>query len=249
MKKLLFAATIATGISLPAVADGLGIYAGIGQWNNDFSGNVLSEDVGVKDEMGLKHADLTQWFINFEHPIPVIPNIRLAYSNISESGTGRLDENVEFDDTTYPIGSEINSDLKLKMTDVTFYYELWDTGGDLDVGITGRKLDGHLKLNNDLIGSAEEPVDEWVPMLYLNGRVNLPLTGLYVGALGNGIAYSGNRLTDYRAFVGYDFDIPGPVDVGVQLGYRAVDLKLEDIGDFDANIKLDGAYASLTMHF
>ncbi|WP_417359316.1 TIGR04219 family outer membrane beta-barrel protein [Gallaecimonas pentaromativorans] len=249
MRKLLLTLAITGGAVLPAYADNVGIYAGVGRWNNDFSGDLLSESVQIDDEMGLKNADLTQWYINFEHPIPVLPNLRIAYSDISESGQGQLNENVEFDDTLYPAGSEINSDLQIKMTDVTLYYELWDVGGDFDIGLTGRKLDGHLKIANPLVGSAEEPVDEWVPMLYLNARVDLPLTGLYVGAQGNGVVYSGNRLLDYSAFVGYDFDITGPVDVGVQLGYRALQLKLNDIGDFDADIKLDGAFASVTMHF
>ncbi|EKE73727.1 TIGR04219 family outer membrane beta-barrel protein [Gallaecimonas xiamenensis] len=249
MKKTVAAAALLSAFALPASADALGIYAGVGQWKNDFSGDLLSEQVQVDDELGLDSADLTQWYVNFEHPIPLLPNLRLAYSDISESGKGQLNENVEFDNTTFIAGTEVKSDLQIEMTDVTFYYELWDIGGDLDLGITARHLDGHVELANDLTGSGRESVDEWVPMLYLNGRFDLPLTGLYVGAQGNGVTYSGNRLIDYSAFVGYDFDIIGPVDVGVQLGYRSMELKLDDIGDFDADLKLDGVFANLSLHF
>ncbi|WKE66268.1 TIGR04219 family outer membrane beta-barrel protein [Gallaecimonas kandeliae] len=249
MKKILLATALLGSLSVPAFADNVGIYAGIGQWQNNFSGNLLSEQVSVKDELGLKSADLTQWYVNIEHPVPVLPNLRLAYSNISESGNGQLTQNVDFDGNTYPAGTQIGSDLQIKMTDATFYYELWDTGGDLDLGLTARRMNGHARLSNDLVGSGEEKVDQWVPLVYVNARIDLPMTGFYAGAQGNGITYSGNRLTDFSAFVGYDFDITGPVDVGVQLGYRALELKLKDIGDFDADVKLDGAFANVTMHF
>lgn len=250
MKKNITALALLAGVLAgPAAADTVGIYAGIGQWQNSFSGDLLKEQVSVKNDLGLKHADLTQWYVNLEHPLPVLPNVRLAYANVNEQGSGQINQSVRYDGITYPSGATVNSDIAIKMTDVTFYYELWDTGGDFDVGLTGRRLNGHLALSNDQLGRGQEKVDDWVPMLYLNGRVDLPMTGLYVGAQGNGVAYSGNRLADYRAFVGYDFDITGPVDVGLQFGYRRLDLKLKDIGSFEGNVKLDGAFANVTMHF
>lgn len=246
MKSSVALACLALAAALPARADIIGVYAGGGYWHNHLSGDLLATDTSANNELGLDNANLGQWYINIEHPLPLLPNLRVAYSDISAQGQGNLDSGIVFDDKTF--SGQVSSNFAVKMTDATFYYQLWDTGGDLDLGITARKLDGEVRLQSTgQQGSAR--LNDWLPMLYGKARVDLPLTGLYAGVQGNGLAYSGNRLLDYSAFVGYDFDIPGPVDVGVELGYRRLELKLADIGDFESDLRLSGPFANLTVHF
>ncbi|WP_192954709.1 TIGR04219 family outer membrane beta-barrel protein [Gallaecimonas mangrovi] len=249
MKKTLLLASLASAVVvLPAHADFLGIYAGAGYWKNDMSGDLLGTSTSADNELGLDSADLVQWYVNFEHPIPLIPNVRIAYSDIDQAGSGTLDSGITYDGNTY--SGQVDSHLALKMTDVTLYYELWDTGADFDVGVTGRKFDGYMQLS-DPGGSnqASSSVNDWVPMAYGNLRIDLPFTGLYAQVQGNGIAYSGNHIYDYSALIGYTLDIPGPFDVGVEAGYRRLELKLSDIGDFNTDLDISGPFVNVTMHF
>ncbi len=56
-----------------------------------------------------------------EQPVPMIPNLKLGYTNLTH-------------DTSY----------ELDMTDVTLYYQLIDTVADVDFGITARNLSGKI---------------------------------------------------------------------------------------------------------
>ncbi|WP_341502037.1 TIGR04219 family outer membrane beta-barrel protein [Gallaecimonas sp. GXIMD4217] len=249
MKKGLLFAALAGAMALPAAADTLGIYAGVGQWQSDFSGDVTTEQVQLDNELGLKDSDVTQGYIHFEHPVPAIPNVRLAYADISESGTGTVSREFEYGGNIYQADTQVSSSFDLTMTDVTLYYELWDMGGDLDLGITARNLDGDLAIDSEF-DSGREDIDGWIPMLYAAVRFDLPLTGLYIGGQANGISYSGNSLIDYKVALGYEFDLVA-IDLGLELGYRSLELELDedDVGDFESDIQLDGAFLNLVMHF
>ncbi len=249
MKKGILFAAMGAALAMPAAADTLGIYGGIGQWQGDFSGDVTSQSVQMDSDLGFDDSDVTQGYVNFEHPIPMLPNVRLAYADISESANGTLGRDFQFAGNNYQAGARVASDLDLTMTDVTFYYELWDMGGDLDLGITARNFDGHLGMDSDLVAGRED-LDGWLPMLYVAARFDLPLTGLYIGGTANGVGYSGNDVLDYQIGVGYEFGLVA-VDLGVELGYRSLSLDLDDddVADFASNIDMDGAYLNLVMHF
>ena len=98
MKKKLIAAAIATSFSMPTMADFLGLYAGLDYRSNETSLSGSSDEDSTSNVAG---------YVTFEHFIPLVPNVKLKYADLS------------FDDSDSIDSSSMNGIL---------YYELFDNG-------------------------------------------------------------------------------------------------------------------------
>ena len=58
-----------------------------------------------------------------------------------------------------------------------------------------------------------------------------------------------HSLTDYQAALTYSLMENLALDVTFQLGYRAVELELEDLDGIYSNLEFKGVYAGLEVHF
>ncbi len=240
-------------ITQPATADVLGFYAGGGQVNYDLSGEFVdledgNTNVDFEDDLGLKGDSGSYIYVGIEHPIPLLPNLKIAHSEIDENGRNVLDEDIEFDDVLFPAGTAIDSKLDLTHTDFTFYYEILDNWVNLDLGLTARKFDGELSATGTLLGNsvtAEEDLDFIAPLLYGSAQFDLPFTGLYVSADGNWIGVGDANLYDIWARIGYTFAF----GLGLEAGLRRTGLELDDVEGLDADVTLDGKYIALTFAF
>jgi len=72
MKKQILAAAIAATMSMPAMADFLGVYAGL-----DYSTNETT--LGSASDK----SNNISGYVAFEHFVPLIPNIKLKYTNLT----------------------------------------------------------------------------------------------------------------------------------------------------------------------
>jgi outer membrane protein len=229
-----------------AQADVLGFRLGAYQWQQDYDGDVQSggEKIDLQNDLGFDDDDGTVLYLALEHPLPLVPNLLLQRTEISSKNTASLQRSFTFDGVTYNPSETVTTDLDLSHTDATFYYEFLDNVVSLDAGLTVRVFDEGVKLRGSSSGSSKVDIDGVLPMLYLAGRFDLPLSGLYIGAEANGIAYSDTSLIDTRVNIGYETAI----GLGLELGYRAFDLDYDDDDD-KANVTVDGAYGSLFYHF
>jgi outer membrane protein len=231
-------------LSTPSFADFLGIYAGVGGWDSEFTGDVVS-DVDVEDELGLSSDISNSFYVAFEHPVPLIPNVRVARTSLQESGMGTVSLGFVFEGVPFSADQDITADLDLTYTDFTLYYEIWDVGFDFDVGLTVRQLDGSMQID-DVI----EDIDEYLPAVYVAGRIGLPFSGVFLGAEINGISYSGNTIADYAVKIGWEtssFIFP---EFGIEAGYRNIGLETqeEDVG-VAVDVGIGGVFVNLVAHF
>ncbi len=242
-RSLIFTAFLLVS-SLPAEADFIGLYIGGGYWNGDFSGDVI-DDVSVDGELNISGDSSNYLYAHIEHPLPLIPNIRVARTSIDDSGVGTLNTNFTYEGVNFNAGQVVRTDIDLTHTDFTLYYEVIDVGMDLDVGLTARYLDGQVDIDG-----VKETADTVLPMLYLRGKVGLPFTGTYFGGDINAVSYSGNTLMDYSLAVGWEtenFILP---EFGIEAGYRRFSLDVdEDDADINIDMDVDGIFVNLTAHF
>lgn len=243
MFRIVFALLLMISL-FPARADVLGVSAGIGVWKPDFDGQVLT-DVDLGTELDLRGSNNASGYIAFEHPVPLLPNLRIAHTNLDDQGQGTINTTFTFQGETFVASQVVQSQIDATHTDATFYYEVLDIGGDLDVGLTLRYLNGGLGIDDEF-----EEVAGGLPMLYVRGKLGLPFTGTYITGLANGVSYSGNRLIDYSFGLGWEtenFILP---EIGVEAGYRRLSLDV-DQDDFDVDVDVDfsGVYLQLTGHF
>ncbi len=249
MKKLtLLAAIAATATSFANADTVLGVYAGFGSWDASYDGKIGDPTSISLKELGVKDHKNSFYYIALEHPIPIVPNIRLAHTEISSKQTATITKSFEYDDVIYTANDTIKSEFDLTHTDATLYYEILDNWVNLDLGLTARMFDGfvYAASTTDTTRNKKVKVDQTLPMLYAKAQFDLPLTGLSVGVEGNYVSYSGDKVTDYSAKVSYLFD--SVLDVGLEAGYRKLSVKVDE-DDLQAKVDIKGPYAAVIAHF
>lgn len=249
MNKTLLALSLLAIPSLASADTILGLYAGVNQWYLTLDGEVSDGGSSINlSELGIKDETSTALWLNFEHPIPLIPNLRLMHSAIQTQERTTVNRDIRFGNAQFSADVEVHTDMDLSHTDATLYYEILDNWLSLDVGVTARLFDGYMEVKSEF-EKGRAQLSGVVPMLYLNGQIDLPFSGWSIGAYGNTISYRGDHITDLAAKVGYDFELVPLLDIGVNVGYRVMSLKTEEIDDLFADAKLSGLYAELQIHF
>lgn len=247
MKKIAIALAVLAAAPLSAHADllfTLGAKASV--WNADASGQ-LDKDVSVEDELNLGSENGQQLTVYFEHPIPLLPNIKIKQTNLEMTGNGNV--NLTFLDKNFT--GNVDSTLDLTHSDLTLYWglPLPIPFFDFNFGLTARQFDGLAEVRSSS-DSASQDLNFVIPMAYGEIKVTTPF-GLYANADINYIGTSGNKLSDVSYGLGYDLPIP-VVDLGLEAGYRAINLKTdEDLADIATDVKISGLYygASLSVGF
>lgn len=254
-KTLITAATCLMALPTVASADTIGLFVGAGTFNPEFSGTFKNSDtsdnvgeIDLEDDLDLDDDSATFFYIAIEHPIPVLPNIRLARTDMEQEGSTTLEDAIEFDGKDY--AADIESTIDLSHTDVTLYYELLDNWVNLDLGLTVRQFDGKLEItgtetNSGQTETAKEDVDFPVPMLYAKAQFDLPFSGLYASVDGNFIGYGGNTFFDATGKIGYETS----VGFGVEAGLRSITLEIDDEEDVEADMDFSGMYLAAHYHF
>ena len=264
MKATLLCSLLITGaLPLSAQADTIfGIYAGAARWTQEYSGTFGSSDselppvcapgctdsFDLENDLGLDEEDGNTLWVAIEHPIPLLPNIKLERNELKTSGNNTPVNNLVYGDTTFNAGTEVTTDFDLSHNDYVLYYEVLDNWVNLDIGIDIKQFDGSVSIRdvNGVIGSAEEKLDAPIPMLYLAARFDLPLTGLSFGAQGAGISAGGATLKDIRFNIAYEFAF----GLGIEAGQRNMTIEIdEDEEDVFGDLEFKGNYIAATFHF
>jgi outer membrane protein len=255
MKKIVTTLSLAALFAVSAQADFARFEVGAGMWKADPSGSLESNDPAenydASAELGYDEENTNYVWVLFKHPVPVIPNIRLEYTDLSFSGA--LPGNVIWDGNTFDTNGD--STLNLKQYDATLYYNLLDNTAwtTLDLGLDFKYIDAAFTLHdpdlpaNQQINESENLV---VPMAYLRARVEVPATDLAVEGDIKYIGYNDSKFYDARIKLDYTLDFVPVVQPALEVGYRVQKLKIdEDDFDVKADIDFSGLYAGLMLRF
>lgn len=253
INKTLATAIIAITFCSNASADTiLGIYLGANSWQQDYDGfvrdldttNPLLSDIDFVDDLGLEDDSGSVIYAALEHPIPFLPNIKIQQTKVEIDGDNTLARQIEFGGETFNVSENVVSEADLSHEDITLYYEVLDNWVSLDLGLTVRFFDGFVSVES-ATESAREDFDSPVPLLYAAAKFELPLSGLYVGGNINAIGVSDSSFLDYQVIVGYE----SKWGLGVEAGFRSMELELDDIDDIDTDLTIDGAFFGVMYHF
>ncbi len=210
-----------------------------------YQSNDPADDIDINNDLGYQDDRPSSFYLQLEHPLPLLPNARVDRSDLDDSASGQLTRTVNYGGSTFTIGENIDSSAQLTQTDIILYYSVLDTVANVDVGVNARYLDSSTSLTGNLAGNETANVSGWIPMLYAGIGVDLPLTGLSIGADGSYTGYQGSRLYDLNLRASYTTGW----HVGADVGYRHMRLDLEDFDDSYANIEFDGPYAGVFVKF
>jgi outer membrane protein len=228
------------------------------------SGYVSYEAESDNDRLDVKNdaklGDKTKPWAKFklEHPIPLIPNIKLAYMPMKFDGSGVLSRDIKWGEYTYQAYADFNFSVKLDRIDTTLYYNFpfikTATAGKLDVefGLNVRTImfDGKLSGRERGTGrsiSESASITLPIPMGHLAAEIRpISLVSL-VGEL-NYIGYKNNAYYDYVAGLRLNSRVRTPLKPFVELGYKHEKLKIDE-QDVKTDLKIKGLYGLVGVRF
>lgn len=223
-------------------ADVLGFSFGVQYWNYDLEGRVRSPLVD-NNQVAINFNDNNDInpFIVFEHPVPFLPNFKLQQNTIESRGLFPVS------DPSFMDGEEIlvHGDINFSHVDLMLYYEILDNWLNLDLGISAKYFDGYQRyqyateINNGL------DFDHLIPMVYLKGQFDLPLTGLSAAATVKTLSFDSNNVTDIELALKYKLKF----GLGVDVGYRSLDIDLKNINSFKSDMKMEGIFVGGFLEF
>jgi outer membrane protein len=229
----------------PLHADTIGGEVSLGFFNHAPEGTASYQGTSVhlKDTLGYSENQDIFLKAHFEHPLPLLPNIKLGYGTLSHHGNSDVEGFTWGDIVNY--NGSVDSRLSLDMTDVTLYYEILDHWAEVDTGLTFRYLSGNMGVRSS---NEQDAVDftAWIPMLYGKVRFNMPVTNLAFQIEANAISYWDVTTYDYELSVRYTV----LMGLGLQAGYKAFHLNSDELVDgFNADMDFSGPYAAVIWDF
>ena len=270
MKKMLTTlATVATLASTTLSAHFVRVEMGGGMWNQTAKGYFQYEKKNIQPLPGIPlgdggtatATDTSQevaysnpyFWAYIKHPLPIIPNLRVEYSQIESDGI------LEVTGQMYGIksaGTKVPTHLKLTQMEAIPYYNLLDNTFwiTVDVGLAVKLI--HYEANGGDTTNGityDESGDIPLPLLYTRLRVQPPLTNLGVEAIVKYISDGDkNTVSDMMVKVDYTFDMIPLVQPGIEVGYRVMSLDI-DVQDGDdrtiSSYDFAGAYGGLMLRF
>ncbi len=250
MKKLRTTVFLSSLLLAPglASADFIGFSAGAGIWQDTPSGTFRKTgdptDVSLTDDLFWEKENQNYFYATLEHPVPLLPNIRIMKTNLDHGGSGTLTRNITINGQTYTVSENVTSDASLDQTDITLYWELLDNVVSLDVGLNAKLLDLSYTVTGSSSGTTSDSISETIPMLY--GLVGAsPIPDLLLSAQLSYVTYSGTTVSDLTAKISYTTSF----FLGLEAGYRAQKYQLDDVGGVTSNIEFKGPFAGLYVKF
>ncbi len=240
MKKVILSAVLM--LSQAAMADTvLGFYAGVSSWQHDMAGSINS-DISSSDRVDINFDDGGNvFYAALEHPVPFVPNVKIQQNNVQAEGLINISDVAAFPGQSV----DINGDIDFSHTDLMLYYEVLDNWLNLDLGLSFKYFDGYSDFYYQDMLDDRSDLDDWVPMLYGKGQVDLPFTGFSIYGSVEALSFDSNDVTDFEVGVNYE----SKIGLGGVIGYRALSVDLVNIGDLTSDLKIDGFFAGINFHF
>ena len=231
MKKLIFITFLFANL----YADMLGVNATLGYKNTQLTGSLKYRGDDIKTDLDTDSGIYIS--ASFEHPIPLIPNLRANLYTNSFSDRDFLSTAKKFDNKTF--SGVVSKDFDFTNLDTILYYEILDNYVNLDVGVNLKLIDSSFRIQN----STKDFVS-LIPMLYGSAKIDLPLTNLSFGVDLNAFAYDENVAYDAKASFFYETSL----GFGFEAGYKEERYDT-DFTAIDLDIKMKSIIFALFYHF
>lgn len=254
MKKILTTLSCAAILATAASADFTRVEMGVGAWAQKPSGKLSYTNSGVTANDESRESQETQAYVwaLIKHPVPVIPNLRLEYTSVKNTGLA----SGTFKEFTAPANT--HTTLTMKQYDVIPYYNILDNTAwiTLDLGLDFKITDAKYEADGVTVSGVpntnySDSAMVVIPLVYARARVEVPGTNLGIEGDVKYVSYNANVIYDARAKVDYTLDFIPVIQPAIEIGYRVQKIKIEDdsAGNIDADLDFAGVYAGIMLRF
>jgi outer membrane protein len=257
--------------SIPgAMADntipGIKFEVALGMWNHKPDGMIQynGDELDLNDQLSFDGENDLQFWVRLDHPVPVIPNIKIQRNSIGSQSDFIANGQFSFAGINFGTVQNVpvHAEMDITLTDLIFYYHLpfletvsIDTF-DINFGIDLRLVDGkavveeratqsllnQFGINTNIsLQSDSKDFSTTMPLLYLAAKIS-PIDAIALIAEARGISYDGDHWYDYSL----ELQLAPFVDfVFLGIGYRYMDILFKDVSDVNADQTIQGAFAEI----
>jgi outer membrane protein len=208
------------------------------------AGNAGTE-FNVKDDLGI--SDNNTYSVEAFAGIGS-HHLTVSYMPLDYSASKTITKTINFNNRNYGAGDTVNTDLKLKMFDLEYQYDLLNFENMMagfSINLLGKikYLDGEVKLNSTLAGEQKQTFNLPVPMIGAGVHVGLIANILEARAKAAGIGYSGNYFVDALT----DITVTPFPFTRLSAGYRYMKIKIDNVSDTYGDMDFYGPYVGLAI--
>lgn len=250
MKKVLSTLACTALFTSAVMADIARVEMGAGAWMQTPKGSANYTDGGADGSYTSSEKDNSEIYIwaLIKHPVPILPNLRLEYVSIEDSGIA----SGQFKDFDITAASTTLS-YDMKQYDIIPYYNILDNTAwiTLDLGLDIKIVDAsYTAAPSAPFTGYSDSVTFAVPLLYARARVEIPSTDIGLETDVKYITTGDSTVYDVRAKVDYTFDFVPVIQPALEVGYRVQKLDIDESG-IDAKLDIDfsGLYVGLMLRF
>lgn len=259
MKKILTTLTLLLITSTAFAASEQNLFTGkfginaIYDWDK---GNI--KDLNLKNVSGWGY-DI---YFTFEHPIILVPNIKMQFTQIGGSAKDSVFKQIKDDFTSLTTKGKYTG-LDYSHLDTTFYYRLVGDADpfNINLGLTLRyyinpllTIDGTaISITSNAKDTKFMPSDKKdykiLPLIYADINFKIPTIDLYFGVEGNFMIFQkSNSLNDWKFSARYELGFVPVIVPGFELGYRYSGIT-RNIQEKTANVKDTYSINSHAIYF
>jgi outer membrane protein len=206
-----------------------------------------SSSIDLVDDLDVDRAQQSSMVLILEHPIAALPNIRYQGYNLDSTDSSSTDPAIGFNGGALSAGKVSASSFDLNQDDIVLYYQLLNNWIDLDMGVDLKRFDGRVSPSG--YSASDIDVDETIPLLHLSARVDLPISGLYIGADINSnfvdLGISQSTAQDSTFKLGY----ASGNGIGIEGGIKSFAVQLNDTNNLNTDLEYDGLFVNGYYNF
>lgn len=202
-------------------------------------------EINLKDDLGISDSNTysVEAFAGIGNH-----HLAVSYTPLDYSASKNITTAINFNNKNYTVGSNVNTDLHLKMFDAEYQYDLLNFENVLagfSINLLGKikYLDGEAKMNATATGEQKQTFNVPVPMIGAGAHIGLIAKILEARAKVAGIGYSGNYFIDALADIAVT---PFPF-TRLSAGYRYMKIKIDNISDTYGDLDFYGPFVGLTI--
>jgi len=251
MKKILTSLVTVATMATVSNADLARVEMGMGVFSQTPTGTISYSDLGLTGTYASnknKTNNMYVWLL-IKHPVPALPNLRLEYTSISDSGP--ISGN--FGDFSITTGSTSAANITMGQFDIIPYYNILDNTfwATLDLGLDIKiaQTDYSISPITNLTGTPKSLLLP-VPLLYARARSEVPATNIAFESDVKFITYGKSTIYDIRVKADYTLDFIPVIQPALEVGYRIQKFDLTS-SDSKSKMNLDfsGIYVGLMARF
>lgn len=245
MKKTILACALLGSLAITSTqAESLMVFKiGGDYWKADTSGAFAQNGQAQQGGNDSASSQGSIW-IAFEHPLPLVPNVKIRQNYLDSDISTSLD-NFVFGDSVFTSNVSVNTDLN--NTDFILYYELLNNDlVELDLGAAYKIMNGSFRVAD--VGNIEKKdFDSGVIMAYADAHVGVAGLGLY-GFAEVTLGIDESSVYDYSLGLGWQFD--GLVlDTQLRVGYREFNFDVNNFDGLSTDSEFKGFFAGVELVF